>query len=425
MKRCLGVLAILCPLLVACQSAARPVPPYKVGDQVPMETLAATFQWNNDPLSFSAFSTKLLIIEFMSTTCKSCLQKLPLLDSLQAAYNGQIQIQLVTAESSQRVASFRKNNKLGSRLNLPLVTGDSVLASWFPHRYLSHVVWIQQGRVAAITTDEFVRADNIELALSGRLFAWPVKDDFKEYDYKKPLLMVNESNLPEPSHLPLPVYYTTFFASVEGVRSRYIEQSDSTKGFHRMAAINLPVIPLYLKAFHLPYDFPPANTVLRVKDTARLVYNPLSGTRTEWSLSNAYCYEAILPLSMPAVQRRHKMQQDLDRFLGLRTSLQTISLPCLVLKKSGGNATPPEVEEGVKKGLTITNILYALSHSRWGQPILNESGYGNRHYLPITKELVGDEALLRKTLRRHGLELVMATRPAEVLLIEDAEETPQ
>ena len=133
-----------------------------------------------------------------------CIKGLPALDSLQKKYSGNTQIVLVTNESAEKVKPFLNRHK---EIKFPVIYSDSILSMLFPYTFIPHDVWINKGIVKAITYPEYVNEKNINVVLDNQEIGWPVKFDMAEFDYNRPLIHVNEQNVPAGSYPPQ-MYYS-------------------------------------------------------------------------------------------------------------------------------------------------------------------------------------------------------------------------
>ena len=104
LKYCLT--GILCLFL---KSDAQ-IKPLTIGDKVPDVTIKNIYNYPALQSNLSAFNNKLLILDFMATTCTGCIKLLPHLDSLQKEFGDQIQIFLISYEKRERVINFIKKN---------------------------------------------------------------------------------------------------------------------------------------------------------------------------------------------------------------------------------------------------------------------------------------------------------------------------
>lgn len=146
----------------------------KVGDILP-NTIAFknVINYKSNSIRLSDLRGKLVILDFWSTYCTSCIQAFPHLDSLQQKYAGQVQILLVIREAGEYItenkikafiAGFKKDHSLG----IPIaITSNDSTRQLFPHTGIPHYVWIDPyGRILAKTMSLFVTENYIETALA-------------------------------------------------------------------------------------------------------------------------------------------------------------------------------------------------------------------------------------------------------------------
>lgn len=167
------VLALLC-LKFSSKAQfidTRTIPQLELGAKVPEAF------WTNSHLFYQAgnktkgdlskFKNRIIILDFWASWCGSCLKKLPILDSLQKVYPDDILVLPVVSTHAHDKFSkieqiFSGQRKPFSSLSIPTVLEDSKLWELFPHHQLSHVVWIQDGRVLAMTGGDFISASVID-----------------------------------------------------------------------------------------------------------------------------------------------------------------------------------------------------------------------------------------------------------------------
>ena len=175
-------MAMLLPVLSWAQPAS--IKPLTVGDRVPDIAFNHVINYKTPVATLSDFKGKLVILDFWATTCMSCIFHMPLCDSLQSAFNSQIQILLVnpliSRDSLARVKRMLHllKSRTGHRVRLPVILYDEVAYALFPFHYLPHYVWIgSDGVVKAITDADQLNAKNISALLNGGELHLPVKKD--------------------------------------------------------------------------------------------------------------------------------------------------------------------------------------------------------------------------------------------------------
>jgi len=172
-------------MLILCISAtttkaqsAESITPLTIGDKVPDVVLKNMLFYKDSTANISDFKGKLLILDFMSVFCLSCMKALPRIDSLQKRYGDKIQVLLITPNKKEGIEDAFKRTKLADKLNLPIVPRGSDLKKYYSHKIISHIVWIDQsGITKAITHSDYIQAKNIESMLKNSRVDWPVKKD--------------------------------------------------------------------------------------------------------------------------------------------------------------------------------------------------------------------------------------------------------
>lgn len=129
--------------------------------------------------SLKPYRGKLLILDFWSTWCGPCIRSLPELDSIGKMFGDKVQVILVTKNTNEILSKFLKNNDYAKGVKLPFILNDSILNSHFPHRSISHQIFIDsKGIVRAITGINGATIKNIQQIVNGNPINLPLKDDF-------------------------------------------------------------------------------------------------------------------------------------------------------------------------------------------------------------------------------------------------------
>lgn len=410
---------ILFPLCTATVSAQQPrtTAPLSVGDVVPYLVLNHILHYPTIRSSTAAFGNKLLLLDFMHTSCKSCLLALPRMDSLQKKYASQLQILLVTPEKMQVVSDFILHNKAGKRIRLPVVTGDSVLSATFPHQYIPHEVWIDKGVVKAITSSQYVNEKSVEEILAGNIIRWPQKRDVTTYDFTQPLLVFNPLNIPQES-VPHLMGYTAFTGYMDGVGQRVKRVKDTAAASTQLSCINQGIVSLFKVAFGETLDYPPSHILLKVKDSARYIYNEASAYKAAWMRSHTFCYEAVFPSAAGEGEALNKMLADLQYYLGISAVKEKRRVACLVLRRLAPPASPSYTTDQQK--VSVANFLYRLNQTHYTQPVINESGLLPGDGLRLSDLSWLSLDALRKELKQGGLDLAEEEREEEMIVLTDS-----
>ncbi|WP_165456350.1 TlpA family protein disulfide reductase [Pedobacter kyonggii] len=155
----------------------------RIGDRIPDSVWNAVHTVSRGGVvaaeSLAGYRGKLLILDFWSTWCGPCIRSLPELDSIGRRFGDRVQVVLVTKNTEAILGAFMKNSDYGRGVKLPFVLNDSLLNMRFPHKSISHQVFIDRdGVVRAITGVNGATLPHIEAILRGAPIDFPLKDDF-------------------------------------------------------------------------------------------------------------------------------------------------------------------------------------------------------------------------------------------------------
>ena len=154
-----------------------------IGDTVPESVWITSHTVYKDgkivSQNLEPYKGKLLILDFWSTWCGPCIRSLPELDSIGKVFGDKVQVVLVTKNANQLLSSFLKSNDYAKGVKLPFIINDSILNRHFPHRSISHQIFIDsKGIVRAITGINGATIKNIRAIVNGNPINFPLKDDF-------------------------------------------------------------------------------------------------------------------------------------------------------------------------------------------------------------------------------------------------------
>ena len=389
--------------------------PLAIGDKMPDITLSPLLNYPASKSNFSEFKNKLVVFDFMTTGCASCIEALPRFDSLQKAYSDQIQIILVIPESETRVQAFLKRKNIAF-LNLPVIAGDTSLAQLFPHTYISHDVLIKNEKVIAITYPEYVVAENIQRILEGKNILMPVKRDITAFQYDQPLLQLNQSIIPDFS-FPANSSYSTVTSYLENVPERFTAIRDTTKNILRISMINVPILDLYIRTLY-GTQLRSAFISLDIADTDRYTYKEGTGYYHEWLKQNTYCYEGSFPLNYSDSAIKKKISSDLDFYLQLHGEMVKRDVSCWVITKDSSlSSIHKNTKERLPNTVSLDDILFYNNNDYGDIPTLNESGISELWIQGLQKNQYTNIPVLREKLREYGLEITRRNRLIDMLVI--------
>lgn len=379
---------------------------------------------------FDQFKGKLVILDFWATWCKPCIAMMPVMDSLQKQFADRVQIIPVTYQSGSEVKRFFESYQRGGHKIPALqgITGDTTLRKLFDYNSIPHYVWIDElGIVQAFTEFKALTKENISSALSGNWATVPQKKFVPPaaYSHYRPLLI--NGNGGDGANL---LYHSVFTGFTEGLGFGYSVLRDSSLHF-RITLKNQPRIWFYRIAFSTNgKTFRDFNTLLEVKDTARLNSNKTGEDYENWLRDgNGFCYELAIGLQREKEAFR-QMQKDLEFLFPEYTgSIEKRMMNCLVLKKmnnhvslnSKGGKTIMELGpyEWSVRNASISNIINRLNFVQaFPQAVVDHTGYTGKLDLDLAAGHSNLERL-NAELRKYGLKLEQQPVEQEILVIKD------
>lgn len=428
---------------------AQEVQALTIGDLVPDVGMGKTVPISNHASRTSEYNDKLLIIDLWATSCSSCIEAMPKFDYLQKHFADKITILPVTFEPEQLVSEFWKKNRYTKNLTLTTVVNDQIFHALFPHKIISHDVWIYKGKVIAITLPDYVTEENIQKVLDGRSVDLPFKDDFSK-GFNGQLKSRNDS-----SKITANVFDLLKYAII-GKYDNKIKPgaivNDNRAGISRDSSarsvrayiINQPIYMSYLWSlynakgmdamqliFTVASGFEPTRYVWEVADQSKYIYRKGELSWDEWLKKNGICYESLNPDTGQTDQEVYRqIARDMDDLLGLHVRLENRRVKVLIMrrtiqtdlfktKNSGIDASYHSYQEGsffkVRDGV-LTDLISELNQ-HYGNPyVIDATHYDGRIDLDLNIQNWTDLSNIKKELAKYGLTLVEEMRSVEVLV---------
>lgn len=415
---------MLLPILAAAQSP--PVKALSIGDTVPDITITNVYNYPASTFRLSDLKGKLVILDFWSTWCASCIEAFPKMERLQKEFNSRLQVILINVfphDDAHKVHTFltKRKESTGDDLSLPYSLLQSSIAPYFPFRFIPHYVWIDKNRkVIAITSQDEATAANITDALNGNVNGIHNKIDLLNFSQDKPLFV--NGNGGNGDHF---LYRSLLTKYIEGVGNGSGVEKDNTGKITRFFMLNTPPVQL-LRAAYPDLLNCPLNRVINESGN-KIMIVPDSDSR----YSNSFCYDLIIPPSS-LNEFQHYMQEDMERYFAVRVKGELRKMQCLIIHKS--SSINEIATKGGKPGLdlnpasthkfisnepfsVLTDLLNNLPATK-ALPVIDETGISANIDLELPADLF-DISLdsLKNFLRKKGLELIEKEREIKVAVI--------
>lgn len=303
---------LLLLLIVLGQQGSGQVLPLKVGDKLP-DLLFAKLQKGER----SDLKSQFLILDFWSTTCGTCVAKLPEIDSLNVVFKNKTRIIPITTDPLKRIEAFLKRRPDLVPLQLGSFAEDSLFSEIFPYRYLPHEVWIDaEGTYLGATESEFVNAFQINRVLKGKRLG-DQKVDIFSFDIKEDAL-----------HLSFkPFYHGNGWLGnyIDGLRyaGANVRNGDATS---RYSVSNASILQLYALATRSAgFPFVPKRRVISEDLIPILTFQKDDGLQKEWEQKHSYWYELNYPSNISDSLKRRLMLADLNTAFNMTGEMTAVA----------------------------------------------------------------------------------------------------
>jgi thiol-disulfide isomerase/thioredoxin len=429
---------IFCFFVINTFSQTSNIIPLSIGDKVPDVIFKNIKYHNSSTASLSDFKGKLIILDFWSTFCSTCIAAFPKMEKLQKQFDGEIQIILVNCyedelKINERLKKINKN-RIASKLiklpELPALFSDSILIKFFPHETIPHHVWIdREGRILAITYDYYATSENVQQMLDGKKVKFAYKDDFIDYSMKRDGILKPALSSFKPAFYSSIMPYDPVVTVSNGASGI---SKDSANGTIRMYRPNNTIFSLYYEAFSVPGKR--TRLIFEVKNWGAFEWPGVNNATISWLTKNLFSYELFMQEKF-ADKMRKFMQDDLNRFFGglygIEGNLEKRALKSLVLiqskeglLKSKGEKKTYESNDSLRRYInypfrSISRTLEELLEDM-SRPIafIDETGYTGNADIQFNGDMRNLQNA-RKQLQQYGLDIIETEREVEVVVIKD------
>ena len=316
-------------LLWPFASIAQTIKPLNIGDTVPDIKITNVYNYPSSTIRLSDLKGKLVILDFWSTWCGSCIEAIPKMEKLQKEFGDKIKIILVNVfphDDINKVQLFfaKRKARTGLDVEMPYSLLQSSLATYFPFRFVPHYVWIQNGKVLATTSQFEISKQNILAVLDGENIDLHIKADNIGFDRNKPLFM--NGNGGDGNQF---IFRSILTGYKEGLGGSTGIQTDSSGKMIRLYVINYSLNSILRIAYPKIFNECAANQVI-VGNNVTVPFLKKETNAVQSRYTNSYCYD----ISTPSVSINEMLQyfrEDIYRSLHLKVTSQKRLVKCLIL----------------------------------------------------------------------------------------------
>lgn len=314
-------MALLCATAKAQDNTTKVL---HVGDTLPLITITNVANHPHQTIKVDSLRGKPLIIDFWGQYCTPCIKTIGKLDSLRTATNHAFEVITVSDHNTEpELLQTLQRYPITQHLKLPVILGSKALKTWFPHKIISHLVWIgADGVIKAITDGEAVTPAHLQSFINNEPLNWPVKQDELNFNLRTPLLQYTSSF----NNAPQQLYYSAFFSYLENINAvSWYPVKDSTSGTQTLSIFNEPLLNYCGYATGTGNLSATGHYILKVKDSSRYL-RPAGTDARVWSTTNTFCYTIRLPIGITAKKRNEIIAADISNWL-LRMGITTQKMP--------------------------------------------------------------------------------------------------
>lgn len=418
---------------------------YNIGDQIKDVVIQNIRNYPSKSAKISDFKGKLLILDFWSKGCSSCISAFPKMEALQKEFQGQIQILLVCKNSEEELKLlFQKSPNLKAA-TLPMPLGDTVLNNLFPHTGVPYHVWIgPDGKVVGMTDGGSTNATNIKEFLETGKVNLPLRKDAISSDLFRASLIDQLLNIPD--------------------LQKYVDGGVFILKKTPYTRPNLfSSIPQLIESTFIDHDIsnPIKKTIVEVKDTANIskYFPPINpDLESKWDMNNQYKIQ-ISPLtddqrnSLGIRNERDYIRKYLKEYIlshfGITYAIENRNVRCWVMKsttnadnlKSKGKAKFIDQDQfefidsysslQMDGTTTLRNVRFkfiedgiiSASKEHFGEkdkPVFfNETGYDDSFKIDADIRFTADLTMLNKEIAKYGLYIKEEHREVKCLVIKE------
>ncbi|OGX85762.1 hypothetical protein BEN48_14270 [Hymenobacter glacialis] len=385
---------------IAAPNAAAQTP-LKVGDQLPDFVLPRVVNGMAPTFTPDDAKSKVLVLEFWSTTCSPCIPALEKLSALQQRHPKELQVVGISTDSEARLQKFLAKRPLP----VPLASAPDAdeINKLFPHRMVSHTVVVDKNRrVVAITSPEQLTEAALLDVAAGRPVRLKLKQDVLNGD---PMSYFSVDSTTS--------YGVNVRPYIQGLQGMMRPERKGPFAQRRLTAINVSANVL----FQLAYE-----------TTSRRILNQLPDSLRQYDDLNLVCFDLIVPPGQEA-NLRPIMREALRQYLPVKAEWVPTTKPAYVLRRrKAAPALPTSTKPkkysfgGGEFGMegSPMETLRDYLENELGKPVVDETGLTGRYDVTLTTQNEDIKASVSTALARLGLEVMEAPRSISMLRLSPA-----
>lgn len=411
-----------------------------IGTEVPNVKFRKILNYNTSKASLSEFKGKIVVLDFWSRGCGSCIASFPKIEAYNSKFKDKLIFIPIIKENINGFNKLKSYSQILRESKLPFVLGDTLLHNIFPHKFVPFYVWVDKdGKL--IGTSSTVSEEMIESLLTQGTFvnAAPVKTPTSKVRPKESFDTIKDrlikrnhqgktyfSKLTRLSHAESKLRF-------DNTTSNINYSSDPISGKHMAVEMSLPL----LNFLSLAYKTELSNMIFE-SDSLRKLLPPKGKEKIlKWEIENAVLYEITInpdSIEYSINVNDEYLKSDIKEDFGISGEFKEVERECYVFQKDNGDCetkdtAPNEAAafEITKSGIYIENyainallieLSKGLNQSRFQDyPIINETNCKKIKKMYLKIEDFENIENWNKELSKYGFSITLETRKLKTLII--------
>jgi thiol-disulfide isomerase/thioredoxin len=345
----------------------------KVGEQMPDVMFGNLLGFGQQEVRFSDLRGKVVLIDFWSNYCGSCIGGMAHLQDLKNNLKDSVVVLPVNAETKERIVKLWANNPTLKKLPIYTIYGDKTLAQLFPHEFFPHLVWIgKDGKYLGASSAEYANDKEVRNVYGGGAVSWEEK---KDVDLFNPKVVALHKFLKQDTD----DYFLPYLRGMSN-QSGVVLQADSMLRYY---VVNTQMANQYAIASEsLGMAYLPKRRVLQLKDSMAYAYQKDYGYSEAWREKYGFSYERVFAKGTSKAQMYALMLQDLNAHYGLEGKMVNEPVAVLALRKNGSLLVDDAKTPKTKLRFWIAGINQ-IAGLAW---VVNDTGLDEQTLMPVLPE---------------------------------------
>ncbi|MCG2613129.1 redoxin domain-containing protein [Terrimonas sp. NA20] len=411
--------------------------PYKAGQKVPEFSSDQMYNYTSSLFKLSDIKKKWVLLDFWGTGCASCIGNFAKIERIQKKFDNDLQVILVNRQSLDSTTKFFQKKKKIIKPDVPYITDDQQLSSFFPHEAIPFFVLLDENRnVKGFPELNYVTEKTFELLIDSGIVQLGVEGSKRLPRNGTLLELLDSSNR---NQLQSYFMVTGELKGFGGVKLDMIGGSSIPNRICQYNGSVAEIISVTLSRDREPYK----KSAFIIESTRKKEFQrPVDITEFDiWRKKNLYCIDMLVN-SQQAPDLRKIFVNKVADYFNIILSREKRVVPCYVLKRknkksiSSVNRDVQQSSSGIKEDRKLfllkdqpfsefVDILKLYFDARVVQkPFVDDSGIKGNVSMEVDMSVFDKFQKTRfsnanEELAKYDLIIVEEDRLVNVLVIKD------